>query len=294
MKRFRALLILLFVAAPAAAQDMPLSQVLLDGEGWKPLAKGFKAIQGLAADKEGNVYVADAEAKHISKVDKSGQVTEFVETGLGTRGLAMGGNLIYACLAEGKGIVAYDGKGQPLWGKTGSPARDLVVTKNGTVYYTSSKDQGVYLTTADGKERKVGAGISTATGLVLWPDQGTLVVGDADDKCLWTFRVDPDGSLVHRDRYYALFVPRGEKASGTAGMTVDTAGRVYAATKKGVQVFDPTGRLSGVILKPAARDLSALTFGGPDRDILYVACGDTVYARKTKAKGIMPGDKPKP
>jgi sugar lactone lactonase YvrE len=51
-------------------------------------------------------------------------------------------------------------------------------------------------------------------------------------------------------------------------------------------VFDPTGRLSGVILKPQRAFLSNAVFGGPDLDTLYVTNADKVYRRRTKAKGV--------
>ena len=37
MKQFLMVAWLLVLAASANAQDMPLSQILIDGEGWKPL-----------------------------------------------------------------------------------------------------------------------------------------------------------------------------------------------------------------------------------------------------------------
>ena len=72
-------------------------------------------------------------------------------------------------------------------------------------------------------------------------------------------------------------------------MTAGSAGRLYAATPVGVQVFDPTGRLSGVLLEPepAAPEPTALTFGGPKHETLYAAFGGKVYARRTQAKGVM-------
>jgi sugar lactone lactonase YvrE len=118
-----------------------------------------------------------------------------------------------------------------------------------------------------------------------------MIVGDAADKCLWTLRVDPDGSLVHKDRYFAVWVPRREAASGTARVTVDAVGRVYATTKYGVQMFDPTGRFSGIFTNPPGYVPGPIAFGGPEGDVLYVACGDKLYGRKTKTKGVLFGEK---
>ena len=44
---------LLSFVASASAQDMPLSQVLIDGEGWQLLSEEHGFTEGPACDKEG-------------------------------------------------------------------------------------------------------------------------------------------------------------------------------------------------------------------------------------------------
>jgi sugar lactone lactonase YvrE len=194
MRRFAIAAAALLLAAGAAwAQDMPLSDVLIEGEGWKPVEKSAAP---------------------------------------------------------------------PL-----DVARELKV-------------RGSHVVRADDLKA---AGLAEPSGMVLWPDGGTLVVGDAGGKHLWAFRLDNDGKPVDGDRYYPLRVRPGQKASGVRGLAVDSAGRLYACTPEGVQVFDPTGRLSGVMRKPCDGELTAIALQG---DTLFVTCGDTVFARKTKAKGV--------
>ena len=53
------------------------------------------------------------------------------------------------------------------------------------------------------------------------------------------------------------------------------------------QVCDQAGRVNGIIPKPQRAGLSNITFGGPDLSELYVTCGDKVFKRKTKAKGVL-------
>jgi sugar lactone lactonase YvrE len=64
---------LLFACRAAPAQDMPLTDVLLPGEGWKPLAGPFKSVAGLAADAKGNIHIADADARQVYKVATDGK-----------------------------------------------------------------------------------------------------------------------------------------------------------------------------------------------------------------------------
>jgi sugar lactone lactonase YvrE len=70
-------------------------------------------------------------------------------------------------------------------------------------------------------------------------------------------------------------------------MTVDTQGRLYVSTEMGIQICDQAGRVNGIILAPRRKPISDVVFGGPNLDELYVTCGDRVYKRKTKAKGVL-------
>ena len=68
-------------------------------------------------------------------------------------------------------------------------------------------------------------------------------------------------------------------------MCVDTHGWLYVATSLGVQVCDQAGRVNFIITTPAPpRDISV---GGKDLSDLYIAGGDKVYKRSTKAKGVI-------
>jgi gluconolactonase len=73
----------------------------------------------------------------------------------------------------------------------------------------------------------------------------------------------------------------------TGGMCVDQDGRLYVATTLGIQVCDQAGRVNFIILTP--KSASDVCFGGMDLSELFIACGDTVYKRKTKAKGVVSG-----
>jgi sugar lactone lactonase YvrE len=109
-------------------------------------------------------------------------------------------------------------------------------------------------------------------------------VADARAHWVYSYQVQPDGSLKYKQRYYHLHEPDTADDSGADGMRVDTAGRLYVATRLGIQVCDQAGRVNCIIPTPNGR-VSNLTFGGPESDILFATCGDKVYQRKVKAKG---------
>ena len=71
-------------------------------------------------------------------------------------------------------------------------------------------------------------------------------------------------------------------------MTTDKVGRYYVTSAVGVQVFDTTGRLCGVLPKPQPKGLVNAAFAGPDRSYLYVANGDRIYRRKTTSEAMVP------
>jgi sugar lactone lactonase YvrE len=132
-------------------------------------------------------------------------------------------------------------------------------------------------------------------GIALWPDQGTLVVGDECSEHLWTFRIDKAGKLDAAEPYYSLqLARRGDKSGGVTALTVDRDGRLYACTPLGIQVFDPTGRLSGVLLKPGAGEVTIMGFGGKELNELTVVCGGRLFFRKLQAKGVEAAPSKKP
>ena len=66
------------------------------------------------------------------------------------------------------------------------------------------------------------------------------------------------------------------------GIKVDTAGRVYASSFAGVQVFDPTGDLIGDIRLPGAVNF---TFAGTERNVLLITTDTSIWAAVLAARG---------
>jgi len=114
-----------------------------------------------------------------------------------------------------------------------------------------------------------------------------LYVADTRGQFVYSFQIQPDGSLAHRQRYFYLHLANGSTQSGADGMTVDAVGRLYVTTEIGLQICDQAGRVNGIVLKPQNKWLSNPVFGGPNLDTLFVTCGDKVYKRKTKATGVL-------
>jgi sugar lactone lactonase YvrE len=292
MRRYGWVAALLLAARPAAAQDMPLTQVLLPGEGWQAVEGEHQSAASLAGDREGNVYIADPKGKQILRIAPTGgKPAHLLRTGAAVHGLGLGPTgTLYACQPEARRLVKIDGEEKVL--AEGLAVQDVAVTAGGDCYCTVPAEKAVYFIGDDGTRRRVDTGIAAPAGITFWADQGTLVVGDAEGKRLYAFRVERDGGLTAKEGYYTLRVRPGQD-SGVARLTIDGDRRVYAATPEGVQVFDPTGRLCGVLLKPLPEPVTAVAFGGAERDRLYIACGSKLFVRKMKARGFGSSQTPK-
>ncbi len=75
-------------------------------------------------------------------------------------------------------------------------------------------------------------------------------------------------------------------------MVTDTQGWLYVATPAGIQVCDQAGRVNGILSLPTRRLPTAMTWGGTNRDTLYLACGGALYKRKLRVKGVLPFEEP--
>ena len=279
-------LLLASAALQLPAQDMPLSQVLIDGKGWELVGEGYRFTEGPAVDANGVFYFTDVPASIIYRVGEDGRPAVFNADADRSSGMMFGPRGLYSGSGATKSILVFDSKGQKTAIAKGMTSNDLVVTGEGGVYFTDPAIKSVWYLPPGGEPRVVDEGIEFPNGLILWPDQKTLVVADMRSAYLWNFRIEEDGSLSHKQPYSTMQLPVGKSESGADGMTVDSLGRIFVATELGVQVFDTQGRLSGIIAKPQPKFLSNVVLAGPQGDILYVTSSDRVYRRQVKVTGI--------
>jgi gluconolactonase len=114
-------------------------------------------------------------------------------------------------------------------------------------------------------------------GLAFSPDESVLYVSDnGAPHHVLAFEV-LDRARLGPPRLFAVGTP-----GHPDGLKADSDGNVYASSSSGVQIFDPSGDLIGEIDLPGAVNF---TFGGPDRDVLYVTTDDAVWAVQLDARG---------
>ena len=237
--------------------------VLIDGEGWQLVGEGYGFTDAACADAEGNFYFSDLTKSVVHRGSPDGKVTPFLENGPKISGLKFGPDgRLYACTqGPKKQVVAFalPSKEMTVLADNVQP-NDLVVSHKGFVYFTETGKGQVTIVDAKGNVRVGATGIKAPNGITLSPDEGALVVSEYSGTNAWAFRVEADGNLAHGDPHVEAI---------------------------GIQMFDPTGRMGGVIAKPQNRGAVSVAFAGPNLEYLYVACSDKVYRRKTQAKGVL-------
>ena len=266
------------------AQDMPLSQILIPGEGWKVRKNlSSSAIRCIASNSRGDVHAVFGDGM-ATWVVKEQAIYNSAFNQAGVTSIAVGPDKeVFSCQPNNKQILVGMGIDRKAI-VPNEPTVDCVVLHDGGLYCAvPSKGKILYL---NPKQKKITAlqGNRAFAHLVLWPNQGTLVAAPAQGSHLFAFRIDEKGKLVDGEKYYALRTTNRKKTTRIGGMTVDSVGRLYVATGEGVQVFDTTGRLSGVLPMPENAVPLDVAFGGKSLDLLFVATKERLYYRKTKAK----------
>ena len=266
--------------------------ILIPGEGWQLVSQGHKNTEGPTADADGNLYFSEGGANRIHKVTPDGKVSLFVEDPCGADGMMVGpDNKLYVCAPRTLQIVTFDladPKKKTVIASDMPSVNDLVVTRKGAVYATDHKNKQVWYIPPGGEKRVVDTGLQFPNGVILTPDQTQLIVADMNGPGLYAFTIKDDGTLTNKALYYFCQIPVNKSTCGADGLAMDTKGNLYVATHMGLQVFDQAGRVIGIIPGPIpGRHPSNVDFGGPGNQYLYIAQGDKVFRRKTKAKGVL-------
>ncbi|WP_250494499.1 SMP-30/gluconolactonase/LRE family protein [Caballeronia sp. GAWG1-1] len=122
-------------------------------------------------------------------------------------------------------------------------------------------------------------------GLAFSPDESLLYIADSaashDDTAprhIRVFDVAKDGAL----RNSRVFV---DMPSGVPdGLRLDEHGNVWTSAEDGVHCYAPDGTLLGKILIPEV--VANLTFGGLNRDRLFIAATSSLYSVAVSVRGV--------
>jgi gluconolactonase len=270
-------------------QNGALKALLIPGEGWNGGAPAGAAVDVPTFSAKGAVVEVSVTGKPGEEVHETYSYhVHIVPAGrLGPDGrfYSIKGTQVQVFDRDWKATVVADGVA----------GRDLVVAHNGNIYVSESAETGaasrVWLVRADGTKAVVDTGLRRATGITLSPDQSLLYVADGASHWIYSYQVEPDGTLAQKQRYYWLHVADSEDESHAGGLCCDKAGWLYVATDLGVQVCDQAGRVNAILPVPGGR-VRSVAFGGAGFDTLYATCEDRIYWRKLNAAAANPWEAP--
>lgn len=287
--------------AETVAPDIP--GVVAAGTRVQLIKEGFQGTEGPISAPDGSLLFTETQASKITKIDKDGNITTFMENTNQSNGLAYDskGRLIsvqrgkpqIGVLAPAQTVLADKFEAQPFM----SP-NDLTVDKKGGVYFTdpgANPQPGqpppgkpsVYYVKPDGAVIRITDDIERPNGILLSPDEKVLYVANTNGEFVIAYDVQPDGSVRNRRNFGKLEgVTKSETGmrSGADGLAVDSAGRLYVASTAGVQVFTPQGQHLGTI--PIPRAPQNIAFAGADKKTLYVVGRGAAYKIAMQAQGF--------
>jgi sugar lactone lactonase YvrE len=276
-------------APPKSGAGSPqLREILLPGEDWKLVAEGYRFTEGPAVNAKGEVFYNDVPNSRTYKVGLDGKLSVFLEDSKKGDGQAFGPDgRLYA--NAGEQVLAWDAEGKSSVIADGFRGNDLVVRHDGSLFVTNPgwnrvDPSRIYYISPKGEKKVVDTGLLFSNGITCSPDQTLLYVADSRSHWVYSWQIQPDGSLAHKQKYFHLHAPDTADDAGADGLRTDRDGRLWVATRMGIQVCDQAGRVNCILPTPNGR-VANFTFGGPDFDVLYAACGDKVYSRKLKVKG---------
>ena len=176
-------------------------------------------------------------------------------------------------------------------GKTFNGPNDLWVHPDGRIYFTDPfykrdwwdhdekeiEAENVYCFYPDSKNIfVVDDDLVRPNGIVGTPDGKTLYVADINDKKVYSYKINKDGSLSKRK----FFAP-----GSSDGMTIDNQGNIYITNTDGVTVFNRKGVQIEQI--PTGEKWTAnVVFGGKDQNILFITAMGSVYTLEMKVNGV--------
>jgi len=124
----------------------------------------------------------------------------------------------------------------------------------------------IKLVTPDGEVRQVADDIQFPNGMVITPDDRTLIISESFAGRLTAFDIDGDGGLSNRRVF----------ADGVApdGICLDVEGAVWVSTGFSVARVAEGGEVLQRVELPEGRAPFALMLGGPDRRTLFICTAE--------------------
>jgi sugar lactone lactonase YvrE len=228
---------------------------------------------------DGRLWFAHWGTDEIIAIDPDG-TSEVVGHGPGGLGWSIDWLPDGRLLTTGTGLFRHEPNGSLVphaeLGHLAGDWNELVVDGRGNVYvngrcefdFSGAPPRGIIaLVTPDGRARQVADGIAFPNGMVVTPDNRTLIVAESIAQRLTAFDIGPDGGLANR-RTWADGI-------GADGICLDADGAVWAQSGA-METACVRVREGGEILERIDLDRSpfACMLGGADGRSLFILAAE--------------------
>jgi gluconolactonase len=288
------------VPAGATIEKVQDGFVFLEGPVWR---KSDSRL--FYSDLRGNAIYQWTAAEGVRDVSKP----FFAGDGTGLRGVGPNGialdreGRLLACVYGSRSVIRLEKDGsrttlaERFEGKRLNSPNDLVIARDGTVYFTDPSFglegtdnsplreltfNGVYRLRPNGQLDLLTRELERPNGLVLSPDESILYVANSGGGAVtgWMAYDLSAAGLSNKRVFFDVTGVQGE--GGADGMKVDLAGNVYATGPGGVWIIAPDGTHLGTI-----RPAEALTNvgWGDDGRTLFITGRTALYRIRLSARG---------
>lgn len=293
MRTFSLIIMLMALSLVPVAQNR---SIIAGNSAVEKEETGFSFTEGPAVSSDGKVYFTDQPNDRIHVWDEKKGVSLWLEGTRRSNGLYFNdrGHLV-TCADEYNQLGYFDEKKEfhllheGYNGKLLNAPNDLWIDPEGGIYFTDpyyhrswweegrEEEQdvrGVYYLSPEGKITRVIDDFVQPNGLIGTPDGKILYVADINDRKIWKYTIQQDGTLTGK----TYFAPHGSD-----GMTIDNKGNVYLTMGK-VWVYSPEGELIEEIEVPESP--ANVCFGGKKRNKLFITARTSVYTLNMNVKGV--------
>jgi gluconolactonase len=263
--------------------------------GVEKFAGDFSFVEGPVWAKEGALIFSDMYNSRIMKLATGQDRGIYRKYTNATNGNSMDvQGRLYSCERDGRRVVRLEKDGSLTviaseWqGKRINSPNDVVVRRDGQVYFTDPASpgvlepqalgfNGVYHVAPAGKISLV-AKMTRPNGLAVTPDGRILYVADTNERKIMAYDLDAEGNPSN-ERVFISGID-----GGPDGLRVAANGNLYIACR-GIAIYSPAGKFVKMIEFPETP--ANCSFGGADLRTLYVTARTSVYTVRIPDQGSL-------